>query len=188
MQGLSAACSPAQSALLCPRRCTRRATSTAVASSRRVPKNPASWSGDYDAIRKSLEAGEDSSRSIHALPSAGPTLGRTLNWIGTTFGGQFQERLERLGDGASLGEKLGAAVWRQLTRLVAREEPESRLDPALLANAAARVSDSDKAAAVAVWGSRADGQTAVLLACGCVPRSHLASVSTSDARAVQRRR
>ncbi len=146
-----------------PHRPRCRARCFSYASSRqRVPKDPARWGKDYDAIRRSLEAGEgEGGGGAHALP----TFGKLLNFLGSTFGGATTARLAQ---SEKLSDKALGMAWQVLRQLGPREDEHvSRNDPTVLAAAAQRASPEERAEALAAWGTRDDAEKAVLLAVGC---------------------
>jgi hypothetical protein len=144
------------------RRRERHRQACCVASSRRQAKDPQAWERDYDAIRKSLQ--EERSTGFEG---ALPTFGRVLNFVGTTFGGSNPQRLAQ---SESLGDKAMSLAWSLIQRVsAAREADDSRLDPAVLARAAARATPSERAAAEQLWSAGGkDAETGALLSLGCV--------------------
>ena len=105
-----------------------------------------------------------------------PTLGRVLNFVGSTFGGQNPP--ERLAASESLGERALGLAWDVFSRLSPSRgaRDNSRLDPVILARAAGRASAEERDTARQTWSSRSkrDAETGALLCLGCVLRVYAA--------------
>ena len=125
-------------------------------SSRREPKDPEAFRRDYDQIRSSLGA----ARGL-------PTIGRVLNFVSSTFGGANPSRLAQ---SESLGERALGFAWDVFSRFSPErvEDTTSRHDPSLLARAASRATDAERAVAQQAWRTwpTDDAETGALLSLG----------------------